>query len=139
MTSNEVMKGTCNCGAVSIEFPKTSCPGSCVKCHCQGCRASSGGLFSVNLPIPRKDVKVNGTPKIYQDGETMSGKAVHRNFCGDCGCAVFSTAEVEDHKTAYVKGGLFTKNGIEIPPPGAEIFWHRREQWEEPTAGIKPQ
>lgn len=53
--------------------------------------------------------------------------------------AIFSTAEAEDHKTAYVKGGLFTKNGTELPPPGAEIFWHRREKWEEPTSGIKPQ
>jgi hypothetical protein len=53
--------------------------------------------------------------------------------------AILSTLEVEDHKTAYVKGGLFTKNGIELPPPGAEVFWNRREKWEKPTEGIEPQ
>lgn len=53
--------------------------------------------------------------------------------------AILSTAEAEDNKTGYVKGGLFTKAGIELPPPGAEIFWHRREKWERPTEGVDPQ
>ncbi len=53
--------------------------------------------------------------------------------------AILSTAEVEEHKTAYVKGGQFAKNGVELPAPGVEIFWHRREKWEEPTKGVKPQ
>ncbi|KAF8862643.1 hypothetical protein BDZ45DRAFT_181033 [Acephala macrosclerotiorum] len=72
--------------------------------------------------MSRKDMKVIGMPKIYKDQDALSGKPVHRNFCGDCGCAILSTAEAEDHKTACVKGGLFVKNGTGLPPPGAEIF-----------------
>ena len=53
--------------------------------------------------------------------------------------AILSTTESEEQKIAYVKGGLFTKSGIELPPPGAEIFWNRREKWEEPTKGVAPQ
>lgn len=41
----ETITGSCNCGAISIEFPKSAYPENCVKCHCQGCRASSGGLY----------------------------------------------------------------------------------------------
>ncbi|QDS75831.1 hypothetical protein FKW77_001133 [Venturia effusa] len=112
-------------------------PGFCVKCHCQSCRVSSGGLFSVNLPVPTKDLTINGTPKVYVDKDTTSGKPVYRNFCGDCGCAIVSTTEAEGHAIGYVKGGLFTKAGIDLPPPGAEVFWHRREKWEKPTDGVE--
>ncbi|KAE9965025.1 hypothetical protein EG328_009013 [Venturia inaequalis] len=86
-----------------------------------------------------KDISVHGTPKVYVDKDTSSGKPVHRNFCGDCGCAIVSTTELEKHQTGYVKGGLFTKAGIALPPPGAEMFWHRREEWEKPTDGVEPQ
>lgn len=53
--------------------------------------------------------------------------------------AIFSLAEAENQQTAFVKGGLFVRQDTALPPPGAEIFWHRREEWEEPTKGIEPQ
>jgi hypothetical protein len=135
--------------------------------------------FSVNLPIPRDEITITGTPKVFLDNDTSSGKPVHRNFCGECGWCVFlscpllsshyfpfpispsfhpgafkyctaskprakltfpsailSTTEAESHKMAYVKGGLFTKQGIALPPCKMEVFWHRREEWEVQTEGV---
>ncbi|EKC97691.1 hypothetical protein A1Q2_08003 [Trichosporon asahii var. asahii CBS 8904] len=37
------------------------------------------------------DVKVTkGTPKVYQDNSTRSGKPMARSFCGDCGTPLWS-------------------------------------------------
>lgn len=30
----------------------------------------------------------------------------------------------------FVKGGLFIKSGVELPPPGSELFWRNHEKWE---------
>ncbi|TID13327.1 hypothetical protein E6O75_ATG10187 [Venturia nashicola] len=129
--------GTCNCGAISTESPKM--PDICVKGHCQSCRVSSGGLFSAIFPVLMKDMTIHGKPKVYVDRDTTPGKPVNHNFCADCGCTILSTTESENHETGYVKGGLFTKAGFALPPPGAEIFWHRREKWEKPTEGVERQ
>jgi hypothetical protein len=43
----------------------------------------------------------------------------------------------ENPDVAYVKGGLFTKLGVELPPVGAHGFWRRRERWEKPQEGAK--
>jgi hypothetical protein len=39
--------------------------------------------------------------------------------------------------TAFVKAGLFAKVGVELPAPGIEIYWNRREKWESPAKGAK--
>jgi hypothetical protein len=38
-------------------------------------------------------------------------------------------------ETAFVKGGLFAKTGVELPPPGYEVWWKKREKWELPAVG----
>jgi hypothetical protein len=38
---------------------------------------------------------------------------------------------------AFVKGGLFAKNGYEIPPATVEQFWRNAEQWEKPGEGMQ--
>ena len=39
--------------------------------------------------------------------------------------------------TAFVKGGLFPKMGIAIPPPAVQLFMKRCEKWEIPFEGAK--
>jgi len=39
-------------------------------------------LFSVNMSIPTKEVKIEGTPKIFEDKDSKSGNTVNRNFGG---------------------------------------------------------
>jgi hypothetical protein len=40
--------------------------------------------FAVNIPVPKEDVAIKGSPKIFVD-TGGSGKYVNRHFCGDCG------------------------------------------------------
>jgi hypothetical protein len=39
--------------------------------------------------------------------------------------------------TAFVKGGLFSKLGVAIPPPALELFMKRRESWEDVHGNAK--
>lgn len=43
----------------------------------------------------------------------------------------------ENPDIAYVKGGPFAKVGVELPPPGAHVWWKRREKWERPQEGAQ--
>jgi hypothetical protein len=48
----------------------------------------------MNLRTDIDKVKVTkGTPKVYADNDTTSGKTVHRSFCGDCGSALWSNPD----------------------------------------------
>lgn len=78
----------CNCGATKISIPKSSVPPFSELCHCLACRASSGFLFFVSLPMPTKDVVIEGTPKAYVDKDTDSRHIARRHFCGNCGSYV---------------------------------------------------
>jgi len=43
----------------------------------------------------------------------------------------------EDPGTAFVKGGLFKKFGVDIPKPNYEVFVRNKEDWEEVRQGLQ--
>lgn len=43
----------------------------------------------------------------------------------------------EQPEQAFVKGGLFARQGTALPKPGMEVFWGRHEAWEEQQKGVK--
>jgi len=43
----------------------------------------------------------------------------------------------EKPDVAYVKGGPFSKAGVELPAAAAHVFWKRREKWEVKQEGAK--
>ena len=52
------------------------------------------------------------------------------------GRAIYSIVS-EAPETAYVKGGLFAKAGIDIPPATVQIWMRRKEKWEAPYEGMQ--
>jgi hypothetical protein len=46
------------------------------------------------------------------------------------------TVVKERSETAVLKGGLFAKFEIGLPPPGREQFLKRAEKWEKPHEGV---
>jgi hypothetical protein len=65
----------------------------------------------------------------------MSGNTASRHYCGDCGSAILTLVK-ERPETAFLKGGLFAKFGVDLPAPGREQFWRRAEKWEKPHGGV---
>ncbi|KAE8160197.1 Mss4-like protein, partial [Aspergillus tamarii] len=131
MSSESVVHGACNCGAVTITISQSSFPKSSLACHCRNCKSSSGSLFSLNLVVPTKDVVITGKPNNYKEKECASGHHMSRYFCPTCGSAIMSVVS-EDPSVAYVKTGVLAKSGMDLPPPKVQAWWRRAEVFEKP-------
>lgn len=60
-----------------------------------------------------------GSPKVYEDNTAKSGKTVHRNFCGDCGTALWSSPESQPGVTWLKVGPLSIVDKVKMD---LEIF-----------------
>lgn len=61
---------------------------------------------SLNLKVSPRDVTVTkGTPKVYADDSTRSGKPMARSFCGDCGSPLWSDPSAAPD-ARYLKVGV---------------------------------
>ena len=73
--------GTCFCGAVEIEV--TGAPLEMGYCHCNSCRAYSGGPFGAFILFKAEDVRVTrGTEAVGRFNKTGNSD---RQFCMRCG------------------------------------------------------
>ncbi|CAK9782643.1 hypothetical protein CC85DRAFT_300870 [Cutaneotrichosporon oleaginosum] len=105
--------GSCRCGAITIDFLDDS-NNDGVVCYCKSCR-SLHSSESLNLKTEVDKVKVTkGTPKVYKDSKTDSGKAINRNFCGDCGSALFSDPDAMPGVRFLKVGALDDASAIKI-------------------------
>jgi hypothetical protein len=121
--------GGCLCGAVRYEIQGDLAMQGV--CHCSHCQRQAGSAFSTIAGVPAGNLTVTkGAPKSYLDhGE--SGKAVERQFCGDCGSPLFSLVEAAQGMT-FVKAGTLDDTGLFQP---AMHFWTRSKQgWVETGA-----
>ena len=69
-------RGTCHCGAVTVEVP--SAPPQVTSCNCSICRRL-GTLWAYYEPT---DVKITGPTTTYQWGD----KTIDFHHCTTCGC-----------------------------------------------------
>jgi hypothetical protein len=81
-------------------------------------------VSSLVVGVPHKSiVYTSGTPKLYNDRATASGRIQRRFFCADCGTPI--TSWPEGQEVSFVKVALF--DGAPIPDVAGEIFWERAE------------
>jgi hypothetical protein len=77
------MTGGCSCGAIRYEI--TSFPLLLYTCNCTNCQNASGSAFALNMPVFRKDFRVQqGEPKGWHY-TSPTGVAVISWFCEVCG------------------------------------------------------
>lgn len=124
-----VQNGQCLCGDVKVTVKEGSLPLQSVACHCLNCRTTAGSAFSLVSMIDLNDLEIEGTPKKYEDTNSMSGATVTRNFCGSCGTPIHSQTPNVAGKT-FLKLGLFAGTS-EIASPSMEVFWKNHEKWEK--------
>lgn len=82
--------GSCLCGSISVTIKDdelfTKRRGHL--CHCANCRKVAGSYVAANLLIETEKVDIkdrDGTKKVYEDRETLSGNPVYRSFCSKDG------------------------------------------------------
>ena len=126
--------GKCLCGQITVSVPKEAISphANTGICHCKNCCQSSGSLGSISAIIPESNVQIEGQPKVYQDTNTDSGKAVQRFFCGNCGSPIYSTSP-NMPGIRVVRLPLFDS----IPKPAMELFCKSMPSWSKPIEGTK--
>ena len=76
-------RGSCLCGAVSIEVDGELGPPDA--CHCTMCRKTSGHYWA-STDVPRETVTIEGEESV---GWYRSSEKVRRGFCKSCGSSLF--------------------------------------------------
>ena len=121
---NTPLAGGCLCGAIryTIHADVTELRA----CHCTACQKISGAGSSVNALVASKDFKLEkGTLKRFSV-TADSGRILHRYFCGDCGCHIYSQREVTPERVV-VRAGT-----IDNAPPmklNAHIWTRSKRPW----------
>lgn len=70
---------------------------------------------SLNLKTSPDEVTVTkGTPKVYNDASTRSGKPMARSFCGDCGTPLWSDPSAAPGVRYLKVGTLDDAEGVDL-------------------------
>ncbi|GMK57939.1 hypothetical protein CspeluHIS016_0407730 [Cutaneotrichosporon spelunceum] len=108
-----VRTGGCYCQAIRYELEDDSAHDFSV-CYCEGCKYASSS-HSMNLRTDTDKIKVTkGTPKVFLDTKTLSGKPMKRKFCGDCGNSLWSEPSAAPGKAFVKVGTLDDKSGLKL-------------------------
>lgn len=91
-----LLKGSCHCGKVKFEV-KSQTYYPYQHCYCSICRKTQGGGgFAINLGADARTLKVKGKKhiavyraKVSNPRKKSYKSSGERNFCRDCGCALW--------------------------------------------------
>jgi hypothetical protein len=105
------LEGGCSCGAVRCALHDAL---GVVACHCNVCKKRTGSAFGISIVVDDQMVKsARGTTKTFiRRGE--SGKAVHYEFCPECGTTVRWRVELIANRHVYAAGTLDDPTAIEV-------------------------
>jgi hypothetical protein len=119
-------KGSCLCGAVTVEVDGPLGPTDA--CHCTMCRKWSGHYWA-STEVPRDRLTVHGADNVtwYQS----SGK-VRRGFCRTCGSVMFFDPPHLDW-TAIGMGTFDNPTGVHL---GKHIFVAEKGDYYEIADGL---
>jgi hypothetical protein len=96
------LDGHCLCGEISYECDAE--PIVTAVCHCADCQRQTGTAFSIVVGVPRAELHINGTPKVFETMGSDRNAPAYRSFCGNCGSPIISIlADADD--VAWIKAG----------------------------------
>jgi len=126
--------GSCLCGDVHYEF--SGKPITTALCHCLDCQKWSGGAYTSNLVVPRKDIHITkGSPKNYNiKGD--SGKMNNHWFCGNCGSSLYTELEVMPDATC-IKAGSLDDKSVRDSDMAVEFYTKDRMHFAAPVEGAE--
>ena len=95
--------GHCECKSVRYQY--TGEPLTCYACHCTDCQTSSGSAFTLSMIVNRKDIEVT-EGELSINVIDYNGTKVQRHHCGQCGTALWFSADEYPDMVA-LKPGTF--------------------------------
>ena len=105
------LEGGCTCGAVRFALESALWVAAC---HCSACKKRTGSAFGISIVVDdRMVVAATGATRTFiRTGE--SGKAVHYEFCPECGTTVRWRVELIGNRYVYAAGTLDDPFAIEV-------------------------
>jgi len=105
------LEGGCSCGAVRFTLEGALWVAAC---HCSACKKRTGSAFGISIVVDdRMVVAATGATRTFiRTGE--SGKAVHYEFCPECGTTVRWRVELIGNRYVYAAGTLDDPSAIEV-------------------------
>jgi len=115
-------KGQCLCGGSQVFVDAEPLMGGLSICHCTDCAHSSGATYGAL--VPTESVRVEGSVKIHDLINSLTGSTVSRWFCIGCGSHLFGRSSGRPEFTNLKAGNFeeFTKLQIVV-----EIF--AKDRW----------
>jgi hypothetical protein len=128
------LDGHCLCGRITYECEAE--PIVTAICHCEDCQRQTGTSFSIVVGVPRDQLQIHGTPKVFETMGDDRGAPAYRHFCGDCGSPIISILADAD-EVAWIKAGtLRDKSWLS---PTLEAWTQSAQPWvQEAAAAERP-
>lgn len=105
------LTGQCLCGQVQFEST-----GDIVfqgNCHCKDCRQVTGAAFATLVFVDTETLKVVGDVKSF-DHTVDSGNTLTKQFCPNCGSAMFGRSAGRPERVA-LRGGQIDQQALISP------------------------
>jgi hypothetical protein len=122
--------GGCLCGSVRYSCEGT--PEATFFCHCVDCQKETGGPYSVEIYIEDSTLKVDGKTTQH-DVTADSGNKVTREFCGDCGSALFLISDGYPGYVCIKAGSLDDASELK---PEMHIYIGSKLPWVQLSDGL---
>jgi len=124
MSSDRVLGGRCECGAVRYEVADAFI--YAMNCHCSRCRAATGSAFKAFAGIERPQLEViAGRDRLLVNGDEL----LNDTRCAVCGSLLFSVVRGGDYVHVAL-GSLVDDPSIR---PTKHIFVGSKAPWFEIT------
>jgi hypothetical protein len=88
------IEGGCFCG--QVRYQATEHTDSVAHCHCQHCRAATGGTFVTWVEVPRAALTWAAEPAAYRH-ESDWPTGITRRFCAQCGTSLTYERDGSDY------------------------------------------
>jgi hypothetical protein len=128
--SDEVLRGSCLCGAVAYEVRAPFL--EFAHCHCSRCRKATGSSHATNLYVsPDRLSWLSGQDAVARF-DLPSARSFATTFCRNCGGPL-------PHHTRSGRVIVVPAGSLDDVPglkPRAHIFWHSRAPWTSDAAGL---
>ena len=125
--------GGCLCGAIRYGFAVD--PVATVHCHCRDCQRVTGSGFATVFGVASADLVIEGAATLGSYSlQAQTGQTVTRQFCSNCGSALFTKAQNNPDMLWIKAGSLDNGDWLE---PTASCWTGSAAAWAPPAPGLE--
>ncbi|WP_444436623.1 GFA family protein [Pseudomonas sp. A6] len=130
------LEGSCHCGAVTFSL-ESAHPYPYQRCYCSICRKTQGGGgYAINLGGDAASLKVRGRKhlrvyhaKLREPGQRTCTSTAERNFCGECGSALWLFSPEWPELIHPFASAIDTP--LPVPPEHTHLLLDSKAPWVE--------